>query len=206
MPADYTAVRDACIAKKKKQSGKPLSKKQIQECKKMAAIWYFKKHGKPLPKEDASDTTLRYMGIGKDSLAKDGSLQENLDKIEGDNALELFHEVDNDFVIAEIKVESVEDRIALGEIIFHAPFTKEQAGYGQGDEGFTATCDLCAHFIGMPMYGVGGSGLCHLIKGFVEWSHTCNYFTSKLVEDTELEKVKEEMKQKLKDEMNDQNP
>ena len=44
MPADYLAVRNACYLKKRKD-GK-LSDKDKAECKKMAAIVYYKRHGK----------------------------------------------------------------------------------------------------------------------------------------------------------------
>lgn len=50
MPADYIAVRNSCYEKKRKEKG-TLSDKDKKACQKMAAIWYFKKHGKPLPKE-----------------------------------------------------------------------------------------------------------------------------------------------------------
>jgi len=53
-PADYVAVRDSCL-KRKREKKKKLSDKDVQACKKMAAIWYFKKHGKPVTHSDASE-------------------------------------------------------------------------------------------------------------------------------------------------------
>jgi len=47
MPKAYENVRDKCIESKKKKKGY-VTKKDIQECKKWAAIWYFKKFGKPV--------------------------------------------------------------------------------------------------------------------------------------------------------------
>jgi len=54
-PADYISVRDQCIARKKKKNGGKISHKAIQECKKIAAIVYFKKHGKPVQHADAKE-------------------------------------------------------------------------------------------------------------------------------------------------------
>lgn len=51
MPQLYTDMRDACLERKKKK-GKT-SEKDIQNCKKMAAIQYFKKTGKPVKHADA---------------------------------------------------------------------------------------------------------------------------------------------------------
>ena len=54
MPADYIAVRDSCIEKKKKKNGGKISKKEEQSCKEMAAIWYYKKHGKTVKESNAT--------------------------------------------------------------------------------------------------------------------------------------------------------
>lgn len=48
MPADYEAVRDSCINKIEKNKGRKATKEEISECKRKAAIWYYKKHGKPV--------------------------------------------------------------------------------------------------------------------------------------------------------------
>lgn len=52
MPQAYTKMRDDCISRKRKK-GK-VSKKDIQECKKMAAIIFFKRTGKT-PQEAESN-------------------------------------------------------------------------------------------------------------------------------------------------------
>ena len=54
MPSDYLAVRDSCYAKKRKNNGGKISDEQKAECKKMAAIWYYKKHGKPVQDSNAA--------------------------------------------------------------------------------------------------------------------------------------------------------
>jgi len=54
MPKDYLVVRDSCIEKKKKKNGGKISKKEIQDCKKMASIWFYKKHGKTVKEMDSS--------------------------------------------------------------------------------------------------------------------------------------------------------
>jgi len=55
MPADYVAVRDSCINRKKKKNGGEISEEQKKQCKKMAAIWYYRKHGKPVKHADAQE-------------------------------------------------------------------------------------------------------------------------------------------------------
>jgi len=46
MPADYEAVRDSLIKKFMKKGMKRAN--AVKKAKKMAAIWYYKKHGKPV--------------------------------------------------------------------------------------------------------------------------------------------------------------
>ncbi len=58
MPADYLAVRDSCINRKKKKNSGEISEKEIAECKKMASIWYYKKHGKPVEHADIKEIDL----------------------------------------------------------------------------------------------------------------------------------------------------
>ena len=48
MPADYLKVRDSCYERKRKKNNGELSEEDKAECKKMAAIIYYKKHGKPV--------------------------------------------------------------------------------------------------------------------------------------------------------------
>lgn len=52
MPKLYTDMRDSCIERKRKKNGS-VSDDQIKECKKMAAILYYKKTGKPVSHSDA---------------------------------------------------------------------------------------------------------------------------------------------------------
>lgn len=54
MPELYEKMRDNCLERKRKKKDK-LSKKDIQECKKMAAILYYKKTGKPAQHADAKE-------------------------------------------------------------------------------------------------------------------------------------------------------
>lgn len=48
MPKDYEAVRDSCIRKVEKDKGRLATEKEVSNCKKLASIWYYKKHGKPV--------------------------------------------------------------------------------------------------------------------------------------------------------------
>jgi len=52
MPKAYESIRDECLSRKRKHKGK-LSDNDIQNCKKMAAITYYKKTGKPVKHADA---------------------------------------------------------------------------------------------------------------------------------------------------------
>lgn len=52
MPKDYLEVRDRCYERKRK-NGK-LTEEDKKDCKKQAAIYYYKKHGKPVEHSDAS--------------------------------------------------------------------------------------------------------------------------------------------------------
>lgn len=52
MPKLYTDMRDSCMERKRKKKGK-LSDKDMQDCKKMAAIAYYKRTGKPVQHSDA---------------------------------------------------------------------------------------------------------------------------------------------------------
>ena len=54
MPALYVAIRESCYDRIRKKNGK-LSEKDIANCKKMAAITYWKKTGKPVRHEAESD-------------------------------------------------------------------------------------------------------------------------------------------------------
>jgi len=58
MPADYLARRSACYAKVRKSKGRPPTKSEKDACKKSAAIWWVKKHGKPFP-QDASEVPIK---------------------------------------------------------------------------------------------------------------------------------------------------
>lgn len=52
MPKAYIEMRDACIERKRKKKGE-VSEEDIKACKKMAAITYYKKTGKPVSHSDA---------------------------------------------------------------------------------------------------------------------------------------------------------
>ena len=54
MPKAYESIRDECLSRKRKHKGK-LSDNDIKNCKKMAAITYYKKTGKPVKHADASE-------------------------------------------------------------------------------------------------------------------------------------------------------
>ena len=57
MPKDYLEMRDKCYERKRKDSGE-LTEKDKQECKKWSAIYYYKKHGKPVQHSDAEELQL----------------------------------------------------------------------------------------------------------------------------------------------------
>jgi len=48
MPKLYTDMRDSCYQKKRKSNNGKLSDKDKKECKKWAAIQYYKKTGNPV--------------------------------------------------------------------------------------------------------------------------------------------------------------
>jgi len=48
----YEAMRDSCIKRKRQKQGK-VSEKDIKDCKRMAAITYYKKTGKPVSHANA---------------------------------------------------------------------------------------------------------------------------------------------------------
>lgn len=77
MPADYEAVRDSCIKRKKEKSkdGK-ISDSAMQNCKKMAAIWYYKKHGKPVQHAEAKELDEIEIEIMAEQLDFFGTLEE----------------------------------------------------------------------------------------------------------------------------------
>lgn len=54
-PAEYVAIRDSCIERKKKKNGGKISEEAIKACKKMAAITFYKRTGKPVQHSDASE-------------------------------------------------------------------------------------------------------------------------------------------------------
>lgn len=54
MPKEYTEERNKCYLSKKKANNGKLSHKDEMECKKFAAIHYFKKYGKSVQSADAS--------------------------------------------------------------------------------------------------------------------------------------------------------
>lgn len=80
MPAAYEKMRDQCIGDKKKKNGGKISDKEIQNCKKMSAIQYFKKTGKPVQHADATeDPSLAdpiELDILDEQIAVFGSLEE----------------------------------------------------------------------------------------------------------------------------------
>jgi hypothetical protein len=54
MPELYVSIRDGCVKRKEKKTGKPVKvdSKAYNDCQRMAAVQYFKKTGKPVQHED----------------------------------------------------------------------------------------------------------------------------------------------------------
>lgn len=73
-PADYLAVRDACYERKRKDG--ELTEKDKEDCKRMASIWYYKKHGKPVQHEEGI-TEVDLLEIIEEQLDYFGSFAEH---------------------------------------------------------------------------------------------------------------------------------
>lgn len=86
-PADYLAVRDSCYAKKRKASGGKLSDQAIKDCKTLASIWFWKKHGKTPQQAEAVLET--------EGLPDELDLQILEEQIEFFGSLEVYQEWSN---------------------------------------------------------------------------------------------------------------
>jgi hypothetical protein len=191
MPKDYEAVRDSCIKKKEKESGKTATKKQIASCKKMAAIWYFKKHGKPVTHTDASiknrfkyDVTHLY---NKDIYGNDHI--ESLNFLEQDNLIKIEKNSDNTIIaeIINIKMESFDSGF-----YFTQPFEKVEARYRLAEidteYGYPSrACTYCKHFVYANNIFDFDCGMCHLVQGVIETDYVCDYYATSLIVSTESE-------------------
>jgi hypothetical protein len=171
MPADYMAVRNSCIKKKEKDSGKTATKKQMDSCKKMAAIWYFKKHGKALPTEKASVMEFTFEENEEINNSVVQMLNDGVIKIEKEQGISK----------AEISVALSTDEEA---IYFTQPFGKKSVNYRPAPldiNGYpTGPCYGCAHIEYLP-YKAAEDCLCHLVQGFIDSNYTCDKFTSSLI-------------------------
>jgi hypothetical protein len=168
MPADYLAVRDSCFERVKKKKGY-LSKKDEQKCKRMAVIWWIKKHGKPFPKEE-----------GKVILEKIP------EEVKAD-----LEEVFDEYILQEdnVRIFDLSRASVEASIKFNAPLTKSDAEYRKVDSPDEVPCERCLHFIhGIIMYPdysrlASKYGFCHLVAGLIDVVYTCKYATTDLVEE-----------------------
>ena len=82
MPQLYLDMRDSCIKRKEKSTGKPcpVGSKAYKNCQKMAAIMYYKQTGKPVTHDDSKATACINDIIELDILAEQldvfGTLEE----------------------------------------------------------------------------------------------------------------------------------
>lgn len=193
MPKDYENVRDSCIDKKEKQQGKPCSKKQVQSCKKMAAIWYYKKHGKPVPRDKETSAEIR--SISYEVNSSDAEVIRILDFIKRDlsdvKGYNFLHE-DNKFVLT-IKAEASNTDESVR---FAQPFSKMQANYR--DSGLSEMidpnipilfCGKCCHFV----WADKTDDICHLVRGFIDYENVCDFYSDKLMDCVEEEVEDEEV-------------
>lgn len=167
MPKLYTDILNKCVEEKNKL-GK-IDDKQYKECQKMAAIVYFKKTGKPIKKEaDARFFEVATNQIDDELIDIDGLTLETL----------------GDKVIAKVQINTALERIALGELQFRQPFTKQEVNY-QKSEDHEHRCLGCAHYKILPVNMFGFTGLCHLVQGLLKDDYVCDYHTRHLVMDTD---------------------
>jgi hypothetical protein len=194
MPALYTKVRDACIAKKESESGKPATKQQIQNCKKMAAIHYWKQTGKPVPKDDSKANYETVYDIS--DYDTNERLKLSVDAMLEDNVITVIRSSES-IIATFVNKNAVLD----GELVFNAPFIKSETNYRLSEyksddpskQGYTSfdDCYMCAHFVGQSgsLNGLMW-GYCHLVKGVVGEYAVCDKFITNLVglvETVELE-------------------
>lgn len=70
MPEAYIKKRDTCYAGKRTKNSGKLTKKDKQDCQRMAAIWYLKKYGKPIKHASKDYVVVDSDGLVLKDLAK----------------------------------------------------------------------------------------------------------------------------------------
>lgn len=191
MPADYLAVRDSCYKSVEKETG-TLTDKQKSECKKKAAIWYFKKHGKPV--NDSTEASLKSFEV---------------------NDLDSISDILDDNPGIEINTEGTKIVLTFASetLNFTQPFEKSDAEYlkyedrtdtmvpspmdNNSEDSVDSSnnetikyCGDCVHFIynqfGQNVLGEGDSeyerNFCHLVKGYIDDMGICKYHAYSILE------------------------
>lgn len=176
MPADYLAVRDSCIKNKESKSGKPATEKQIRDCKRMAAIWWVKKHGKPFPKHENAE--LHSYDIYDISIAySDDILRKSIDEILVDNQMVLGSTDSGEITITFLN----SDEIINDEFYFTQPFEKYEVNYRRSDN--NDVCANCVHNISQTRYITDyDTSFCHLVQGLINTYFICDYFADSIIQ------------------------
>jgi hypothetical protein len=184
MPADYLAVKQSCMEKKEKSQGHPCSEKQIQTCKKMAAIWWVKKHGKPFPKEETKAASFSFRFEYND-LSADGDIAQNIQLIEKDIISGITFAQDAQDLLVHVDIQNESESFS-----FTQPFVKTDVNYKEDelntDGWHTIPCSQCVHFVYGPQpVTTWERGFCHLVQGIINSEYTCDMFARSLISNEE---------------------
>jgi hypothetical protein len=182
MPADYVAVRDSCIKNKEKSNNGPASKQQVQDCKRMAAIWWVKKHGKPFPKKETDESKAQLFDITDIHIEHNKSISDIVS--DGVAKLNISYGDGNQETI----FMTIPDKVLPNDgFYFTQPFSKEESGYAESsmdqDGSSEKCCGFCIHKISSsPNLTNWDVGFCHLVQGLIDNNFVCDYFADTLIQ------------------------
>lgn len=177
MSTSYLATRDSCIDRKAKKQGFPCSRKQVQDCRKMAAIWYYDRFGKPVSDTDSKAQLYDVTDIYQDINHK----QSIVDTID-DNVANLTIAEDNKFFVS-IPIPIV----TQDEFYFTQPFDKSESNYRESvltPEWHIVenSCAFCIHRVSSsPNITNWDNSFCHLVQGLIDENFVCDYFADSLI-------------------------
>jgi len=149
----------------------------------MAAIWYYKRHARPVPKDSKASI---FFNVANEQLTQD--IKDTSELLKNEDILS-YELVDNSQgLLVEIKLPINDDNI-----IFTQPFTKEELNYKLSDldkDGFRInTCASCVHFVNGPFpLTEWTKGFCHLVQGIITGSNHCDMFAEALMMTSEEDK------------------
>ena len=143
----------------------------------MAAVWYFKKHGLPVPKDSKANICFK---INKSIFNTNEDMRVTSEVLKNDGIISV---ADNksDAILIDVQFPIDDDGF-----IFTQPFSKEELNYRMSDfdqDSFRINpCSSCVHYVSGPFpVNEWSKGFCHLVQGIINGSYCCDMFAESLI-------------------------